>query len=268
MAKARQLARTISFDKELNEMSLKSQLIYTWCIPFVDDFGLLSNNVGNLKYLVFPRNPHISEGDIREFCKEATANRLIESLEDCFFFKGFAKNNVLTEYRKAKSEFKENRYNKGKSKYSQESPGIPVKIPVKIREVKISNMATNVAPTSMNPEELNDGDVTYEEENPPKGKKYGNKRKLYSRLVAYYMKLLGKTGNALRFFPTMKEIYDLYIADFPTDSEGEIEKEIKGRIDVAHWHYSKLGFKEWGLGKIAENWKIILDWSKEKKKHN
>lgn len=130
------------------------------------------------------------------------------------------------------------------------------------------NMATDVAPTPMNPQELNDGEVTYEEENTPKSKKYGNKRKLYSRLVAYYMKLLGKTGNALRFFPTMKEIYDLYIANFPTDSEDEIEKEIKGRIDVAHWHYSKLGFKEWGLGKIAENWKIILDWSKEKKKHN
>lgn len=265
MAKARQLARSISFDKELNEMPLKSQLIYTWCIPFIDDFGLLTNDIGNIKYLIFPRNPHISEGDIRVFCEEATKNKLIESLEDCYFFKGFTKNNSLTEYKKAKSEFKENGYNKGKSKYSPEIPRNPQENPSKdkIREVKLSKdknyMATNVAPTNMNPQELNDGNVIYEEEFPKKGK-YGNKKKLYSRVVIYYMKLLGKKGNVVRFFPAMKEIYELHIKDFPTDTEEQIEKEIKGRIEVAHQHYTKLGFKEWGLGKVAENWDLILTW--------
>lgn len=113
---------------------------------------------------------------------------------------------------------------------------------------------------SMNTEELNDGDITYEEESPHKSKKYGNKRKLYSKLVLYYMKLLGKTGNVVRFFPAMKEIYELHLKDFPQDTEEQIEREIKGRIKVAHEHYTKLGFKEWGLGKIAENWDLILTW--------
>jgi len=133
MAKSRMLARSISIDKELNELSLKSQLIYTWCIPFLDDFGLITNDVGNLKYLVFPRNPQIEERDIDCFLAEAT--KLIEILDDCLFFKGFIKNNTITEYKKAKSEFQENGYNKGKSKYSPEIPSNP---PENAAEDKIS----------------------------------------------------------------------------------------------------------------------------------
>lgn len=109
-------------------------------------------------------------------------------------------------------------------------------------------------------EELNDGEVTYGEEHPSKPKKYGNKSKLYSRIVLYYMGLLGKTGNVVRFFPAMKEIYDIHMKDFPSDTEEQAEREIKGRIDVAHKHYLKAGIKDWGLRKISENWNLILTW--------
>ena len=30
-------------------------------------------------------------------------------------------------------------------------------------------------------------------------------------------------------------------------------------IDIAHWHYTKLGFKEWGLKKVAENFNLIIE---------
>lgn len=138
MAKSRMLARSISIDKELNSLSLKSQLIYTWCVPFLDDFGLLTNDCGNIKYLIFPRNTHITEDDIVSFLKEALKVGLIEEADDCIYFKGFEKHNPLTDYKKSKSEFTENRWNKGKSKYSPEIPGNPPENPSKdkIREVK------------------------------------------------------------------------------------------------------------------------------------
>lgn len=125
------LAKSISIDKELNNLSLKSQLIYTWCVPFLDDFGLLTNNSGNIKYLIFPRNPHISEEDIQAFMSEVLGEGLVDGLEDCLFFKGFTKHNPLTEYKKSKSEFTENGYNQGKSKYSPEIPSEPRKVPSK-----------------------------------------------------------------------------------------------------------------------------------------
>lgn len=98
-------------------------------------------------------------------------------------------------------------------------------------------------------------------------KKYKNKRKLYSKIAVYYMQLVGKTGDVLRHFPACKEIFDLYIQEFPDDNEQEVEKEIKGRIDVANWHYNKINCTDWGLGKMAENWNKIMGWNKEKSKY-
>lgn len=145
------LAKSISIDRELNNLSLKSQLIYTWCVPYLDDFGLLTSDTGNIKYLIFPRNQHISEEDIMLFVDEAEKEGLIEQAgDDCFYFKGFAKHNPLTDYKKSKSEFKENRWNKGKSKYSPEIPSKPQENPSKgkvskgnRREVK-NTVATSV----------------------------------------------------------------------------------------------------------------------------
>ena len=126
MAKARMVAKTISIDKELNNLSLKSQLIYTWCIPFLDDFGLITNDIGDLKYLVFPRNLHVTEEDIKTSFEEMKNQQkgLIVELSDCFYFKGFEKHNTITSYKRVKSQFKQNRYNKPKTDDSPEIPEI------------------------------------------------------------------------------------------------------------------------------------------------
>lgn len=181
MAKARMLSKSISIDKELNNLSLKSQLIFTWCVPFLDDFGLLTNNFGDIKYLIFPRNPYISETDINDFLVEAMNNKLIEMFDDCIFFKGFTKHNVLTDYKKSKSEFKENSYNKGKSKYSPEIPENPQEVPSKDKgskdKVREYTTVANATPsiqlgkTIYSMEELQ-----YITEDTPKNKtKYGSK---------------------------------------------------------------------------------------------
>lgn len=102
------------------------------------------------------------------------------------------------------------------------------------------------------------GDVI---ESPPIPKKYG-KKKGYAKIAVHYMTLLGKTGNALRFFPAIKEIYELYQKDFPEDTEEQAIEEITARIDIAHKHYTKAKCKDWGLGKVAENWnKILTEWN-------
>jgi len=124
MAKSRMLSRSISIDKELNNLSLKSQFIYTWCIPFLDDYGLITNDPDKIKYMVFPRNYQITEEDIAIFVDEVV-DKLIEKLDDCLYFKGFEKHNHITSYKKAKSEFKPNRYNQPKNEDSQESPETP-----------------------------------------------------------------------------------------------------------------------------------------------
>lgn len=135
MAKSRMLSRKIAIDKELNELSLKSQLIYTWCIPFLDDYGLLTNNEGDIKYLIFPRNSNIEERDIEIFKAEASP-KLIEILDDCIHFNGFENHNQLTEYKKSFSQFNENRFNKGKSRCSPEIPRNPQNNSPKVKESK------------------------------------------------------------------------------------------------------------------------------------
>lgn len=177
MAKSRMLARSISIDKELNSLSLKSQLIYTWCVPFLDDFGLLTNDCGNIKYLIFPRNPHITEEDIVLFVTEAKKLKLVEEEKDCLHFKGFTNHNPLTDYKKAKSEFKENRWNKGKSKYSPEIPENPPENPSKdkVLEVKVINTTVPYGTVLYKKEIMQYEEITYEPLEAPKKSKLGQK---------------------------------------------------------------------------------------------
>lgn len=116
--------------------------------------------------------------------------------------------------------------------------------------------------TPMTNEWLNDGDVTYEPLDGKTPKKYKNKRKLYARIVIHYMKLTGKTGDVLRYFKDVKELVTL--SEKLHRDEKEVEQEIMARIKVAAKYYAKNNIKLWSLGKIVENWDIILnDWSKE-----
>jgi len=124
-----------------------------------------------------------------------------------------------------------------------------------VKNIKNDNISAN-AQTNLKPME----EITYEDLEAKIPKKYAGKSKLYKEVVLYYMDLLGKTGNALAFYPAMKEIYGLYLKDFPDDTDEEIAKEIKARIDIAYRHYEKAKCKDWGLKKIAENWNLILTW--------
>ena len=77
MAQRRMLSRRISHSEKINALSIKSQLIYTWQIPYLDDYGCLTGEVSDIKYEIFPRNKNISEEDIVNFIKEAINNGII-----------------------------------------------------------------------------------------------------------------------------------------------------------------------------------------------
>ena len=96
-------------------------------------------------------------------------------------------------------------------------------------------------------------------------KKYINKSKLYSCLAVYYMGMQNKSGNALRYYPVLKEIVELYFKEYPNDTDKQAEKEIKGRMDVVNKHFKSINYSEWGLGKLAENWNKIIQWSSKLK---
>jgi len=133
----------------------------------------------------------------------------------------------------------------------------------KVKESKVNILASNDATYFQGTKPISMEELTYEYDTPSRN---GKKKKLYARIAIYYMGLLGKTGNVLRYYPAIKEIVGLAEKEFKTDED--IEAEVKARIDIADWHYRNIDCKEWGLGKVAENWDIILkDWHKEKTKH-
>lgn len=143
MAKARMLSKAISIDKELNDLSLKFQLIYTWCIPFLDDYGLLTNDPDKIKYMVFPRNKLIDEDDIKFFID--SAGPLLVRLSDSLYFKGFEKHNSITGYKRAKSEFKQNRYNKPNFDPSPDNPREPQETPSEYNRTKANRTKVKVS---------------------------------------------------------------------------------------------------------------------------
>lgn len=118
---------------------------------------------------------------------------------------------------------------------------------------------------NMNLEELNDGEVRYTVLDDKTPKRYQSRKKPYARIAVYYMQATGKEGNALRYFKDIKELWEVA---GKTLKEDEIEQEIKDRIDLAVWYYQHKGWTYPALGKIIENWDIILnDWALERKKH-
>ena len=121
----------------------------------------------------------------------------------------------------------------------------------------------------MNPEELNDGEITYEVEGakPRSTKPKGRHQKVVS-IIQHLFTLQGKKPYITKQLTTLaNDLMDLSLKVCITEEKSLLE--VKARIDIAYWHYSKLGIKEFGLAKVFENWDIILnDWNKEKKKHN
>lgn len=121
---------------------------------------------------------------------------------------------------------------------------------------------------AMSYHELNDGEVTYEEEE-VKPKKQGHRGKAIGSVATYYFTLLGKKPYLSKpLADVIGQMLDLAKEAGCKDEQASI-KEIKGRIDIAKWHYQHIKIKDFGLGKVLENWDIILkEWYPEKKKSN
>ena len=138
MAQKRMLNKTISVSKQVNKLSLKSKLIYTWSIPHLDDYGYLTKDTEVYRAIVFPMSKEITEEDIEIFFKEAINSideygiALIEELSDCYFFTGFENHQKITENKKSKCKFKAKKIN------PQETPRISEKPQKSPLEVKIS----------------------------------------------------------------------------------------------------------------------------------
>ncbi len=77
MAKRRMLSRRISYSKRVNALSLKAQLVYTWLIPFLDDYGCYHADAEDIKTIIFPKNKKISTKNIEAALSEMQSSPLI-----------------------------------------------------------------------------------------------------------------------------------------------------------------------------------------------
>ena len=123
--------------------------------------------------------------------------------------------------------------------------------------------------TPMNPEELNDGEITYEVEGAkPRSTKPKGRQQKVAVLVSHCFTIQGKNAYITK---ALSEVGNLIMEKSRAvcSSEEEALKEALARVDIAQWHYSQAGIKEFGLAKVYENWDLILsEWNQEKRKHN
>lgn len=125
------LNKSISISKQVNKLSVKSQLIFTWIIPHLDDYGLITNDSEILKALVFPMNKEIEIEDIEVFLKDAEKSNLIDIHKECLKYSGFNRHQSISESKKSASKF-------NIPEKPQEVPRSSKKPPLKRREEKIT----------------------------------------------------------------------------------------------------------------------------------
>jgi len=120
---------------------------------------------------------------------------------------------------------------------------------------------------NMNLEELNDGDIHYEEgdgENSARPITFG---KYPAKLAKFYCELVGKREASAQL-KAGKAIMKVAQEDTPGDTLEKSFEEAKERIKIADWYYKHNNISEWNLIKVAENWDKIDSWYEEKKKYN
>ena len=61
----------------MNKLPLKAQLVYTWMIPFLDDYGCYTADPEDIKTEVFPKNNRVSKAGIRDSLNELQTVNLI-----------------------------------------------------------------------------------------------------------------------------------------------------------------------------------------------
>ena len=71
------LSKRVSQSKKVNRLSLKAQIIWTWTIPFLDDYGCYTGDPEDIKTEVLPKNKKISQKDIECALKEMAEIDLI-----------------------------------------------------------------------------------------------------------------------------------------------------------------------------------------------
>jgi hypothetical protein len=60
------LSKRISQSKKVNRLPIKAQIVWTWTIPYLDDYGCYTGDPEDIKTEVFPKNRKISQGDIKK----------------------------------------------------------------------------------------------------------------------------------------------------------------------------------------------------------
>lgn len=107
----------------------------------------------------------------------------------------------------------------------------------------------------INLEDLNDGDVIYEDLEDKTPKRYKGKSKAYARLAIWWMNLIGEEGNVLRWYPDIKELWEKSVKDV---GELEAEKNIMKYILVAREYGKKKGYSP-KLGMVVKSWNEIRE---------
>lgn len=104
------LNKSISLSKQVNRLSMKHKLFFTWILAHLDDYGLIDNDPEVLKATVVPMVKEIGPTDIQEFIKLAqvpddNGEILIHEFKDCLEFPGFTNHNTLSEEKRSKSKY-------------------------------------------------------------------------------------------------------------------------------------------------------------------
>ena len=81
MASGRMLRSQISTSSQVNDLSLKAALLFTWLVSHVDDFGRMSGNPRRIKALVVPMRDDITSKDTEKCLYEIASKNLIKLYE-------------------------------------------------------------------------------------------------------------------------------------------------------------------------------------------
>jgi hypothetical protein len=125
---------------------------------------------------------------------------------------------------------------------------------VNIYDDKSSSGEITIKSMPITLEELNDGEVTYESFEAKTPKKYKGKSKSYARIAITYLQLRNEGGNVLRYYPDIKELWELAEKTIKPDN---IEKEIIARIKVFKLYQESKNL-QWGLAGIIKHWNRIM----------
>ena len=140
MPRGRMLNKKISFDEEVAELSLKTALLYTWCIPNLDVEGRILADFNYLKGNIIPYRKDFSVKAIKKCVEELGQSPLVLLYGNSYKymqFLGFTKNQKIVKDREAPSEISTPTQEELQSK----SRATPAKVNISkdnIIEVKIS----------------------------------------------------------------------------------------------------------------------------------